>query len=239
MNRLTTMPESYVEQAELDRLVEAVRRVPQEHFQCYQGARHDQVGTALVDAVFSIRARYDGVATRLEEFAALHPEAVNSLEALSRLPEPALRAVMGNGVTAGVTKASAVLEAAQAFRSLDTGDSSPLETASDVRDLIGRKMNADGRLWVDCLKDAYTGVHGLGWVTFRYFLMLVGIPGVKADIMIRGFVAEALGVETREVSAVKADALVVAAHGAVASELPGAPDLTQFDHGLWLYQRGR
>lgn len=189
--------------------------------------------------MFSIRARYGGVAERLEEFEALHAEAVNSLEALSRLPESTLREVMGNGVTAGVTKASAVLEAAQAFRSLDIGSSSPLETASDVRDLAGRQTNVDGRPWVDCLKDAYTGVRGLGWVTFRYFLMLLGIQGVKADTMIRRFVAEALGVKTGRVSAGKAHDLVVAAHGQVAPDLHGGPDLTQFDHGLWLYQRRR
>lgn len=233
------MPASYVEQSELDRVVEAVRRVPDELFQRYRGARHDQVGTALVDAVFSIRARYGGVAERLEEFAALHPEAVNSLEGLSRLPESALRKVMGNGVTAGVTKASAVLEAAQAFRSLDTGNAPPLETASEIRDLVGRRIHVDGRPWVDCLKEAYTGVHGLGWVTFEYFLMLLGIPGVKADSMIRRFVADALGVKTGQIPAGKARDLVVAAHGQVAPDLPVGPDLTQFDHGLWLYQRRR
>lgn len=189
--------------------------------------------------MFSIRAHYGGVAERLEEFAALHPEAVNSLEALSRLPESALRKVMGNGVTAGVTKASAVLEAAQAFRSLAIGNAPPLETASDVRDLVGRQMHVDERPWVDCLKDAYTGVNGLGWVTFEYFLMLLGIPGVKADTMIRRFVADALGVDTGQIPAGKARDLVVAAHGQVAPHLPGGPDLTQFDHGLWLYQRRR
>lgn len=233
------MPACYVEQSELDRVIEAVRRVPDELFQRYRGARHDQVGTALVEAVFSIRARYGGVAKRLEEFAALHPEAVNSLESLSRLPESALCKVMGNGVTAGVTKASAVLEAAQAFRSLTIGNVPPLETASDVRDLVGRQMHVDERPWVDCLKEAYTGVHGLGWVTFEYFLMLLGIPGVKADTMIRRFVADALGVRAGEVPAGKARDLVVAAHGQVAPGLHGGPDLTQFDHGLWLYQRRR
>lgn len=42
------------------------------------------------------------------------------------------------------------------------------------------------------LKEAYTGIKGLGWVTFEYFLMLLGQPGIKPDTMIKGFVNDAL-----------------------------------------------
>ncbi len=41
-------------------------------------------------------------------------------------------------------------------------------------------------------KRVYTGVQGLGYVTFEYFTMLLGIPGVKVDIMIKRFITEAL-----------------------------------------------
>ena len=54
-------------------------------------------------------------------------------------------------------------------------------------------------------KATYTTVLGLGSVTWEYFLMLLGIPGVKADVHIRRFVERATG---DEVSAGRARDLV-------------------------------
>lgn len=233
------MAEKHVDQAELDRVVAAVREVPEELFRRYRGARRDQVATALVDAVFSIRARYGGVARRLEEFAQhMGQDGVDSLTALATLDEATLRSIMGDGVTAGRSKASAAIEAAVAFRKLTGTPGEPLETAASVRRLIECEVSHADRPETERLKKAYTGVKGLGWVTFEYFLMLLGVPGVKADTMIRGFIAEALDVDKDAVSAHHARALVVHAHQEIWPEHDG-PSLTAYDHGLWLYQRSR
>ncbi len=79
-------------------------------------------------------------------------------------------------------------------------------------------------------KRAYTGVKGLGWVTWEYFLMLLGVQGVKADMHIRDFVTRALD---RTVSAHEAHHLVTEA----AHQLDVSP--TALDHAVWAHQRSR
>lgn len=72
---------------------------------------------------------------------------------------------------------------------------------------------------------------GISW---SYFLMLSGAAGVKADRMIRRFVAEALGrADETEVSMQEAIALVTAT-----AERLGVSAAT-LDHQIWLYQRAR
>ena len=77
-------------------------------------------------------------------------------------------------------------------------------------------------------KNAYTSVYGLGTVTWSYFLMLLGIPDVKADTWIMRFVAGALG---RPTSATESRGLL---HRA-ASELRVSP--TALDHAIWSHIR--
>jgi hypothetical protein len=43
------------------------------------------------------------------------------------------------------------------------------------------------------VRGAWVRVHGLGKVSWDYLLMLAGEDGVKADTMVRRFVAEAIG----------------------------------------------
>jgi hypothetical protein len=72
-------------------------------------------------------------------------------------------------------------------------------------------------------------LRGLGPVTWDYFLMLLGTPGVKADTWIVRFAADALG---RHVSSTEAAQLLTA----VASHLNESP--TALDHAIWNYMRG-
>ena len=88
------------------------------------------------------------------------------------------------------------------------------------------------------LKKACTGVHGLGAVTFEYFLILVGVPGVKADAMIRRFVAHAVGRRDEDAATPgQARELVIAAYQAPAGTKHYPEDLTAFEHALWQHQR--
>lgn len=69
-------------------------------------------------------------------------------------------------------------------------------------------------------------------LTWNYFLMLIGLPGVKADRMIRRYVTTALDSESL-VSAKDASRLVEA----VADSL--GVNYTALDHTIWRYQSGR
>ena len=80
------------------------------------------------------------------------------------------------------------------------------------------------------LKKAYTSVHGLGWVTASYFLMLLGVPSFKADTHVCAYVAAAT--DRPSVSAKEAYALL-------ASVSSGFSSSTELDHAIWNLQRER
>lgn len=133
---------------------------------------------ALIDAVYSIRANYHakdptkGVMNRARAFRDLYPDAIDDLAGLRALGEEPIRKVMGNGKSSGRYKSVCIIEAAENFLTL----ASPVKSAGDLEALD--PVN----------KRAYTAVKGLGWVTYEYFTMLLGQPGIKADTMIRRFV---------------------------------------------------
>ena len=79
------------------------------------------------------------------------------------------------------------------------------------------------------LRARFVVVRGQGsGLSFDYILMLAGRPGVKADRMIRRFVAEALGLRSEnDVSLIDARELVVAAAAAV------GVDAHRLDHAIW------
>jgi hypothetical protein len=187
----------------------------------YGGGWRGEIGTALVDAVFSIRARYQtkdpakGVHGRVQNFRDLHPGATDDLRALTALGPTVIADVMGATKTGRRAKGECVLEAAQRLLALDPS----VATAQELE-------RADQA----AIKAAYTGVPGLGWVTYEYFLMLLGVPGVKADTMIVRFVNHALEASGLDaVDAHEARELVIAAH---ASE-PRGVSLTAYDHAIW------
>lgn len=125
---------------------------------------------------------------------------------------------MGNGRTVGRYKSECIIEAANNFLSLTP----PAGTA--------RRLNPPGTDH----RRAYTDVKGLGDVTYEYFTMLLGQPGIKADRMIRGFVDTALKEQLlAPVSANRARRIVAAVH---AAERPDV-ELQKFDHAIWIYQR--
>lgn len=215
---------------EIAAVVTAVEEIPAELLGRYEGSRENEVTTALIDAVFSIRARYDsvtpglGVSGRLSTFRGEHADALDDLHALIEIGTEEIARIMGNGKTSQRFKASAVIEAAAAL--VTAG----VVTSADLRDKA-----TSGQEGYRTVKAAYTGVHGLGKVTFEYLMMLVGVPGVKSDVMICRFVAHALG--EQEVSPQRAHALVVGAHAELRERAGFTQNLTAFDHAIWLHQR--
>lgn len=215
---------------EIAAVVTAVEEIPAELLGRYEGSRENEVTTALIDAVFSIRARYDsvtpglGVSGRLSTFRAEHAGALDDLQALIEIGTEEVARIMGNGKTSQRSKASAVIEAARALVSAGIGASADL-----------REKATSGPEGYRAVKSGYTGVHGLGKVTFEYLMMLVGVPGVKSDVMITRFVAHALGED--EISSGRAHALVVGAHEEMRTRAGFTQNLTAFDHAIWLHQR--
>lgn len=203
-------------------LLSAIDSLPQEFFTAYRGGYPDEIGLALVDDVHSIQASYDsehpgkGVLNRVKQFRSDHPNAVDDLRVLAALDEQAIQRVMGEGKTSQRTKSGAVLDAARALTALKP----PIVRAADFT--AERREDA---------RRAYTRVHGLGKVTFTYFAMHLGVPGVKADSLLTRFVARhAYGNASLKLGS---DHVVALVNQAYESRPLIAETLTHFEHALW------
>lgn len=137
---------------------------------------------ALVDAVLSIQARYGtnpetGIRGSLKRYRdASGRDSWDDLEHLAAADPEALSALLANRQkTGGVTKAEAIVAAAQRFVA------------------IGVRHAADVQAGSAAQRDAYCGTRGLGPITWEYLLMLLGNDGVKPDVLVTRFVEEALG----------------------------------------------
>src|SRR5699024_761125 len=119
--------------SKLDAVVSAVREMPSENFTAYGGGWPKEITTALLDAVFSMRAVYRsenpgvGVRGRLETFRTDHPTVTNDLAHLVALGAPEVERIMGRTKTAQRLKSEVVIDAARRF--CDEG----VTTADDFR----------------------------------------------------------------------------------------------------------
>lgn len=218
--------------AQLNAILLSTESIDADFWESYGGGWKTEVSTALIDAVFSIRSSYrsnnpgKGVYNRLLHFREHYGEAAQSLAALVSLGEEPIRNCMGEGRTAQRLKSSAVIEAAEALSELG------VDTADDFHNVEYKK-----------LKKAYTNVRGLGWITFEYFTMLLGRPGVKADTMVVRFVNRALqAAELPKVNTVTARNIVIDAYErsrASGNAASAAASLTHFEHAIWLTESNR
>ncbi len=196
------------------------------------GGSYDAVGLAIIDAVWSIGVRYQSVENVIARYRAArlaggddpeadHPGDVRRfIEACGGPEEFAQR--VGNrqrtSTTSGILKAEAVLHEARILEE---------EGVEVPADLTGASQ---GRL--DHLQGRWSTVAGQGsGVSWRAFSMLVGLPEVKPDRMVRRFAAAALG-RPRE-TAVGVDEARVLLLGA-AARLGVSP--RALDNAIWAYQ---
>lgn len=210
------------EKPNMTALLSAIDSVPPEFFTAYRGGYPNSIGLALVDAVFSIQASYDseypgkGVLNRVKQFSFDHANAVDDLRVLAAMDEHAIQKVMGEGKTSQRTKSGAVLDASRALTALEP----PIVHAADF---------TPDRL--EDARSAYTRVHGLGNVTFTYFTMHLGVPGVKADSLLTRFVARhAYGDESLKLGS---DQVVALVNQAYEARPQIAESVTHFEHALW------
>jgi len=194
---------------------------------------YESLALALMNAVWSIGVRYAGVLNVLERYrgARAHdgcdpdrdrPEDLVAFIDAGGGPD-AFAVTVGNrqrtSSRSGVLKAQAVRLAAQVL--VDAS----IESPEDLAEATAERLAGVRRRW--------TAIPGQGsGLSWDYFLMLSGLQGVKADRMVRRFVADALGVDEQAVSQREAHALVTDA----ATRL--RVDVSQLDYAIWLHQSG-
>lgn len=201
---------------DLDRLLIAIAAMPTP-WKKWPGG-YKRIDSALVDAVMSIRFRYGrerqdgswtgarGAVLRYEKHSE-HVAASERMRHLAGQDPVALEKILNRQkVHAGKTKAFAIVESAKRFAAI--GVTEPAHLSPD---------DANHRT-------QYTGVSGLGPVTWEYFTMLLSHDGVKADTWITEFVGRAV---QRRVSSKFAASLVKAA-----AEKLGVGQ-KELDHAIW------
>ena len=195
---------------------------------------YDSVGLAIIGAVWSIGVRYQSVENviaryRAERLAGGHDPDTDRpgdvrrfIEACGGAEDFAER--MGNrqrtSTTNGILKAEAVLQEARILEEEGVGLPADLAAAGQER--------------LDHLQRRWSTVTGqASGVSWRAFSLLVGLPEVKPDRMIRRFAAAALD-RPREtaVGVDEARDLVMAA----ATHLGVSP--SELDYAIWAYQSG-
>lgn len=203
------------------KVVERVKCQLGDEWATWPGGWPGQAELAVIDAVFSVQARYGtettGVRRCISRWRDHRGVGTSPLDDLRRLADLAdrpdeLARIFDNGskLPGGTTKSHAVALAAQQL--IDAGATSSADLTHDRSEL----------------RHAWCSVHGLGDVTWTYALMLLGVQGVKADTMIRRFVSDATG---RDAGTKDAQRLIQAAAGKL------GVDAIQLDHAIWQWQR--
>jgi hypothetical protein len=225
------------EMSELDEWVDATLRhvaatIGEPSNWCnWPGGWPGDIEAALVDAIYSARATYDGAAgkgvgARVVTWRATRTRSTYSLtQLISEIDSVGISdwaKAFGNqqhspgrrdSAEGGSLKAAAIKEAAQSL--LSQG----IDVAADVF------LTDPKHVW----KSLQT-VSGVGYATANYFLMLLGAPGVKPDRMIHRFLTDATGLTFTNPDA---ERVLLAA----AERLKVAPH--DLDHAIWSYESKR
>jgi hypothetical protein len=194
---------------------------------------YSSLALAVIDSVWSIGVRYAGVrnvvaryrVSRTRDGANADTDTPADLaNVIDRAGGPEVFAdIVENrqrtSSRGGILKAEAIRLAAGVL--IDAGMTSPADITAAT----------DGRL--TDLRTRWTAVRGQGsGLSWDYFLMLCGRQGVKADRMVRRFVADAPEREEREISQARAHQLVTEAAGHLGLRV------SQLDFAIWRYQSG-
>ncbi|WP_051450203.1 hypothetical protein [Actinospica robiniae] len=222
---------------DLDKLVAACSRLlpPPEQWTGVAGYP-EGIALAVIDAIWSLSTRYPitcGVIRRYRGFRRLE-QADASNDSLSDLLD--LYDRLG-GVDAFIdtigtrNRVSTQPGAARKAEAVHTAASLLKDLGIDTAEQF---QAAEGTGLGQSAQDAWRTVPGQGsGISWRYLRMLLGLPDVKPDRMIRRFTAAALGVEQDTLAPDDVAALVHAA----ATRMNADP--RTLDHEIWEYQSGR
>lgn len=196
--------------ADVEALVVHIDAVLGKKWAAWPGGWPNEIEAALIDAVLSMRSHYGssttGVRGAIGRYRAPRTSSLDDLYRLANADPEQLARVLGRQKTSGRLKTEAIVTAAKRLQAVG----------------VRRAVDLDGSSAVH--RNAYVGVRGLGPVTWTYFTMLLGRPGVKADIWIGRFVKAAVG---RAVSTSETELLATAA----ADVFRVSP--TVLDHAIW------
>ena len=199
---------------------------------------YQSVALAILDSIYSTGNRYTGVLNLVNRYRGLRADegADPEADAPTDLIEVFDR---WGGVDEFVLKTnnrwrtSSQLHAPyKAYAALEAAKVLARHSIETVSDVAGRLDSRESRERSDIAREwlAITGQSSA--LTWSYFLMLVGIPGVKADRMIVRFVTQVLG-RPREVPRKEASRLVEEV-----ADIMGV-NYIYLDHTIWRYQSGR
>lgn len=198
-------------------------------------------GLAVVDAVFSIQARYEGVTRVVANYAEwadltevaplpverdapdLHDVSVLTHRLGAMSGDAAANDVFDNRSVAHRLKAELVIDAAQAL------------VAAGVRRRQDVALTPTDEVYAT-QKLAWTSVDGLGPVTFEYFRMLCGAETSKPDIMVIAWLCEVLGPDYGWRNALD---LMSALRDELTRRWGLDVSLRAVDHTVWRHQSGR
>jgi hypothetical protein len=196
----------------------------------------DGLALCVIDSVQSTGVNYTSVGRVLDRYRAYRreqggePATDGTAELLATFdelggPDPWASRIGTRNRTStrgGILKAGAIRDVARVL------------TAEEITTAAGLRAAADDEVRLEQVRKAWCAVKGQrSGITWRYVLMLAGVPGVKPDRMICRFVADALDVPRRSVGSEFAAEIVTAA----APGLDMSP--TALDHAIWRFQRGR
>ncbi|MEI4270876.1 hypothetical protein TEK04_03985 [Klenkia sp. LSe6-5] len=191
----------------------------------------DSLALCVVDAVWSMGVRYGGVQRVVQRYLTArsavgadgrHDGARDLLDQADRFGgAEAFATTMDNrsrtSTRSGILKADAVIRCARALVAAG------IESAADLRSAPHAKRAAAETGW----REVPGQRSGISW---RYVLLLAGVPEVKPDRMITRFVAKATG---SAAAPDRAAALVTS----VAHHLE--VDVRGLDHRIWRFESGR
>ncbi len=220
--------------ADLDKVLDAISASigSEDTWPPYPGGYPQEVEAALLDSVFSLSAVYGSPETGARAVVRRWRDHVGRpLNSLSGLVADVdgiggaqgFRTILKNNAIAVPNSKDQPTKAAAVYGVARTLTQFGVDTAEDVR----AKNTEDPK----GLYRAITKERGVGEAGATYFLMLLGIEGVKADVMIRRFVAGALAVA--EVEPSQSQDLVAAAAKAL------DVDMLALDYAVWDYESRR
>jgi hypothetical protein len=200
-------------------------------------------GLAVVSAVFSIQAKDESVRAVVKRFAARQDLDAAALGGPDREPDRyAIERLAAD--LEGISEAD--LEAVvfgSSAKSPRAGVSKAVLVRDVARELVGAEvltredvaMSPSGERY-EKQKKAWTGVHGLGWVTFEYFRLLCGAETAKPDIMIHRWLAHALDQEVDGATALR---LVKELASELGLNWGVSVSPRAVDHTIWFHQSER
>ena len=218
---------------DLDRLHQGVLEIyPDSVWPTWRGGWPDRADLALLDAIYSTRQKYEtAVLPKVIGWKSKYPAPPSpELEYLSTINEGEIQNVFGKNVLPGVRiprvnsgkrKSAGVKEVAQLLSSPAVG----LGSAQLICEAVER---GDSALVLEQLQRT----KGVGGATASYFLILLGVDGVKVDTLLASWVRTRMGDQTMSGGAIRDLVTRVAAE-------KFNRDAKELDYAIWRYESVR